>query len=289
MRVGKLALPYLFLLPAVIILFGLLIFPVVTGIVMSLKLTTLAGETSWVGLQNFVRMFGESRFLGNLRTSLIYVLGNVGLSTPLAYMAAVLITSKLPQATFFRSIWLLPWIIAPVVSTLLWRSMVDPRIGPITKLVEWIAGEQVILLSKPGLAMLFIILHSFWRSFPFVMLFIAAGLATIPEEIYESATVDGAGPLKKFFNITFPMTSNQLGLSLLMITMWTLHDAESIYAFTEGGPGYATETLAVRLFKMSFINFDLNLGSTIGVILIGISAVFMYFYFKLAISKGGEQ
>lgn len=285
--VGKHLLPYLYLMPAAIILLSLLISPIITGILLSVQTTQLDGTTSWSGLANYQRLFRESRFSTNLWNSLIYVVGNVALSTPLAYAAAMLITSKLPQAPYFRGIYLLPWIIAPVVSTVLFRSLIDPSLGPVPKLIEWLTGEQVVILADSRWAMLTIILHSFWRSFPFIMLFLSAGMATISNEIYEAATVDGASGWRRFLNITFPLTRSQLGISLLTVTMWTLHDAETIYAFTQGGPGHATETLAVRLFKSSFINFDLNTGATIGVILISISIVFMVCYLRL--TGGGEE
>lgn len=287
--VGKRGLPYLFLLPAAILLLGLLISPIITGVVMSFQITDLGGTTLWSGVANYKLLIQETRFLGNVRNSIVYVLGNIILSTPLAYAAALLITSKFTQAQFFRGFYLLPWIIAPVVSTVLFRSMLDPRLGPIAKLIEWLAGREVIILADPFWALAFVVFHSFWRSFPFVMLFLAAGIATIPGEIYEAATVDGAGRWKRFIHLTLPMTSNQLGISLLIITIWTLHDAETIYAFTGGGPGYSTETLAVRLFKSSFINFDLNMGATIGVILIVLSLIFMSFYLRLTIGRGAER
>lgn len=274
-------LPYLYLLPAILILFSLLIAPLITGILMSFEVTNLDGTVAWSGFSNFLTLFKESRFAINFWNSIIYVIGNILLSTPLAYIVAILITTKLPQATYFRSIYLLPWVIAPIVSTLLFRSMVDPSMGPIAKLIEWISGEQIIILANPNWAMFIIIFHSFWRSFPFVMLFLSAGIASIPDEMYEAATIDGANSWKRFLTITFPLTLSHLKIALLMITMWTLHDAETITAFTRGGPGYSTETFAVRLFKSSFINFNLNFGSTIGVVLLIISLVFMFFYFRL--------
>jgi ABC-type sugar transport system permease subunit len=248
---------------------------------MSFEVTNLDGTVAWSGFSNFLTLFKESRFAINFWNSIIYVIGNILLSTPLAYIVAILITTKLPQATYFRSIYLLPWVIAPIVSTLLFRSMVDPSMGPIAKLIEWISGEQIIILANPNWAMFIIIFHSFWRSFPFVMLFLSAGIASIPDEMYEAATIDGANSWKRFLTITFPLTLSHLKIALLMITMWTLHDAETITAFTRGGPGYSTETFAVRLFKSSFINFNLNFGSTIGVVLLIISLVFIFFYFRL--------
>jgi multiple sugar transport system permease protein len=274
------------LLPATILLAGLLIFPLASGLFMSLDRTSLSGHTTWVGFGNLILLFSESRFLNDILNSLLYVAGNVVLSVPLAFAAALLITRE-EQARFFRPIYLLPWIIAPIVSTLLFRSMVDPTIGPIARFLEWISGQrEVVILSNPHWALLYLIVHSFWRSFPFVMLFLSAGLASIPNEYYEVATVNGAGAWSRFIHVTLPLTSNQLGLSLLMISIWTLQDAETIYAFTQGGPGYSTETLAVRLFKMSFVNFNLNMGAAIGDILIMVSVILMLLYLRASIGEG---
>jgi ABC-type sugar transport system permease subunit len=166
--------------------------------------------------------------------------------------------------------------------------MVDPSFGPISALLEMITGERYIILADSTLAMLTIIGHSFWRSFSFVMLFLAAGIATIPAEIYEAAKVDGAGAWARFRSVTFPLTKMHLAIVLLIITMWTLQDAETVYALTGGGPGYSTEVTAVRLFKDAFINFNLSYGATIGVFLLMLSAVFMVLYFNLMM-RGGEH
>jgi multiple sugar transport system permease protein len=274
-------LPYLFLLPSVILLIFFLAAPLVSGIYMSFQKISLKGVSEFVGFRNYSLLLGEERFRNNLLFSVLYVAGNVGFSIPLAYAAALLITGKLRGTQFFRSIFLIPFIVAPVVSAILFRSMVDPSFGPITTLLEVITGKRYIILADSTLAMLTIIGHSFWRSFSFVMLFLAAGIATIPTELYEAAKVDGAGAWARFGHITFPLTKIHLTIVLLIITMWTLQDAETVYALTQGGPGYSTEVTAVRLFKDAFINFNLSYGATIGVFLLMMSAIFMIFYFKL--------
>lgn len=287
--VGKRALPYVFLAPAVCMILLLLIVPVVEGVLMSFLSTTSGGVERLVGFDNYLILFREAHFESNMMASLTYLVGVLVLSTPLAYAAALLISGKFRQSGFFRGIFLLPWISAPIVSTLLFRSLVDAQIGPLGQLVQYLSGSNVVVLAHPVWAFVFIILHSFWRSFPFIMLFLSAGMASIPHEIYESAMVDGAGKWKRFTRLTLPLTSNHLAISVLMVTVWTLYDAESIYAFTNGGPGYATETLAVRLFKAAFVNFDLNTGAVIGVILIFMSLIFMAPYMKLIAGAGGES
>jgi len=280
--------PYIMVLPSVLILVIFLLGPVLAGLFMSLNKTEMTGEVHFVGLNNYKQLIHEGdRFANNMRISLTYVISNVLLTIPMSYLTALLITRKSRLSGFFRSIYLIPWITAPVVSTLMVRSMLDPDIGIIHQIVKFLVQHDVYILNDGGTALLAIILHSFWRSYPFIMLFLAAGMSTIPDSMYEASKVDGAGPVKSFFYITLPMTMNQLCVGILMITIWTLHDSESIYAFTKGGPGYSTEALSVRLFKSSFVNFDLNMGSTIGVILILLSLFFMFFYLKLMI-RGGD-
>ena len=254
---------------------------------MSFYKARLSGETSFVGLKNYTRLFHETRFMNNIKMTLIYVLGNLFLSTPLAYIAALLITRQMKAANFFRGIFLLPWITAPVVSSLLVLSVLDPSRGLVTALIKTIVGREVIVLADPVLSMITVTLHSFWRSFPFMMLFLAAGLASIPNEIYEAAKVDGTNGWQRFWNITFPLTRIHLAMVMLIISMWTMQDTETIYALTGGGPGYSTEVTAVRMMKDSFINFNLYNGAVIGVLLIFLSVFFMFVYLRLLAGMGG--
>jgi multiple sugar transport system permease protein len=160
------------------------------------------------------------------------------------------------------------------------QTLLDSQAGLVFFIMKAVTKREILPLMYGGSALVVLILHSFWRSFPYIMLFLAAGISTISDELYEAARVDGAGKIRSFFSLTLPMTMNQLGISVLMVTIWTLQDSESVYALTGGGPGYSTETIAVRLFKNSFVNFDLNMGATMGVILILLSLVFMFMYMK---------
>jgi len=272
---------YGFLSPTILLIALFLVSPMITGLVMSFHKTSLSGVTTFVGLKNYWLLLTEARFLNNLRLSLIYVAGNICISLPIAYAMALLITSKLRGATFLRGVFLLPWVVAPIVSAVLFRSLVDPTFGPLSLLVEKISGQPQVILADPIGSMAIVILHSVWRSLPFMTLFLAAGMAMIPKELYEAAMVDGAGKWKQFFTLTFPLTKIHMVIVLLTITLWTLQDAETVYAMTEGGPGYSTEVMAVRLFKESFINFDLNSGATMGILLLLVGLVFMILYTRL--------
>ena len=274
--------PFLLVAPGVLLLILFLLAPALSGLAMSFRRTSLSGVTEFVGLENYIRLFTEGgRFISNVKITLIYVTVVILLTIPMSYATALLITRKSLFSSFFRGMYLIPWITAPVVSTLTVRTMLDPNMGIIHFIVRAAAKQDVFILNDGSTALIVIILHSFWRSFPYIMLFLAAGISTIPREMYEAAGVDGAGKVRSFFSLTLPMTANQLGIGVLMVTIWTIQDSESVYALTQGGPGYATETIAVRLFKSSFVNFDLNMGSVLGLVLIIISLLFMSLYLKL--------
>jgi ABC-type sugar transport system permease subunit len=274
-------LPFLLLSPTVLLLVLFLAWPLISIFYFCLRKTPLSGPSEFVALANFRLLFNEGRFQQNIIASLQYLIGVLGLSVPFAYLAALLISSKLRGAGVFRTLFLLPWIIAPVVSAILFRTMVDPYTGPIALFLKWLTGKQYLFLVDPNLAVLTIIVHSAWRSFPLEMLLLAAGIAAIPRELYDAAKVDGAGAWAQFRHVTLPLTRNQLFAAVLLITVWTLQDAEGVYSLTQGGPGYATEVTGVRLFKEAFIYFNIGIASAIGVALIVLSVIFMAFYLRV--------
>lgn len=282
----KYHLAYLFLLPAVLILVGFIALPLVDGLLMSFQRVSLAGERSFVGLGNYRLLLEQSRFLNNVKYTLIYTLGNLALSLPLGYLAALLITSSLRGTSFFRTLFLLPWIMTAVVTALIFKSLVDPNSGPLTLLIGRLVGEPLYFLTNPDLAMFTLVLHAAWRSFPLIMLFLAAGISSIPREIHDAASLDGASGWRLFRFIIFPLTQTQLFISLLVITAFTLQDAEGVFALTGGGPGQRTEVLAVRLLQEAFQNLNLGVGAAISSILLLIGFVIMSVYLRVLREEG---
>ena len=281
----KYAFPYLLLSPTVILLVAFLAIPFFSLFYYGVHKTSLQGVSTFNGLDNFNILIHEGRFVQNLEATLRYLVGVLVISVPLAYFAAVLISSNMRGVSVLRTIFLIPWVLAPVVTALLFKTMMDPTSGPITMLLKWIFGQPVYLTLSPDGARLVIILHSAWRSFPFEMLLIAAGITSIPVELYEAARVDGANLWTQFRYITLPLTRIQLFSAVLMISVWTIQDAEGVYALTQGGPGYATEVTGVRLFKEAFLYFNISLASSIGIALIALSIIVMTVYLRI-LGKG---
>lgn len=280
-------LAYLFLLPTLIILFAFIALPIFDAVVMSFQRVALTGARSFVGLDNYRLLFGQSRFLSNVQYSLIYMLGTLVLAVPLGYLAALLITSNRKGTGLFRTFFLLPWVMTTVVTALIFKSLVDPTTGPVAVLLSKLTGEPLYFLIDPNLAMLTLIVHAAWRSFPLIMLFLAAGITAIPREIYDAASIDGASGWRLFRHITFPLTQTQLFIILLVITAFTLQDAEGVFALTGGGPGHRTEVLAVRLLQEAFRNLNLGLGSAISLILLVMGFVIMAIYLRVLKGERG--
>jgi multiple sugar transport system permease protein len=275
------ALPYALLAPLVVILLAFFAFPFFSLFVFALERTDLNGVSTFTGLRNFMILLSEERFGKNMLATVIYLVGNLALSVPMAYFAALLISSNRRGVGVLRTLFLIPWVLAPIVTAVLFKTILNPSSGPITMLLRAVLGHPVYLMLTEGGGRTLIVLHAAWRSFPLEMLLIAAGITSIPIELYEAARVDGANLWHQFRYVTAPLTRTALFSALLLISVYTIQDAEGVYALTQGGPGYGTEVTGVRLFKEAFLYFNIGLASAIGVGLIALSIVLMIFYLRV--------
>lgn len=267
---------YLMISPMLAAIGLLMIYPVFTGIRMSL----FDPQDQWAGLQNYRMLFSESRFVTNIILTLLYTLIAVCLTVSLGLIAAHLVTEKGRFVHVLRPLLFLPWLIPSIASSIFFRALFDANAGPVPGIVKAITGSTFIPLADEHFSMLAVVIHEVWRSLPFAMLFLAAGLTAIPGYLYEAAALDSAGKWKQFTCITLPCLKSHIFIITLMVTNGTLQDSQSIYPLTFGGPGYSTETVGVRLFKTVFLYFEVNFASALGVILLAIAAIFMLGYHK---------
>lgn len=261
-RPGSTALPYVFTVPAAVLLVGLYGIPFVSLFYYSTRQLDAASTSRSAGLANFTALLSEPHFHTNVLVTLAYLAGVLVLSVPVAYAAALVVTMPFRGVSLLRTLLLLPWVLAPVVTSLLFRTLVDPAQGPFA-----------VPMSNSVSALLVVIVHAAWRSFPLEMLLLAAAMAAIPRELYEAVRVDGGGPLAELRYVTLPHTRVALAGACTVISVFTLHDAESVYALTRGGPGYDTEVTAVRLLKEAFFYYDVGTGAAIGVVLVALTVV----------------
>ena len=278
-------LAYKFLLPLVLVLLLFMLYPLIYGFGLSIR--DEAGR--FVGTKNFMLLFREPRFWVNLKLTVVYVVVSVSAIISLGLLAAHLITEKSRFISFIRPLYLIPWLIPNAASGILFKTLLDGNSGPIPLLYKSLTGNMIMPLANMKLSLWVVIFHEFWRGFPFAMLFLAAGLTTISRDVYEAATIDGAGKWRQFVSITLPLIKNHLFIVILLITNSTLQSSENIYSLTMGGPGYATETIGVRMFKTAFVYNEYNSGAATGVLLLVIALIFMFLYSRVLKTQEEES
>lgn len=240
----------------------------------SYQLTNL-NDKAFVGLQNYITLFQSDRFLSSLVISLIYIGGSV-----IGMLILALITAQIANAAFkgrflFRAIILIPWAVAPVVAAQSWKFMLQTDYGIINHVLGKIGLIENVIpwLTTDVLAMVSITLANVWKLTPLLTLIIVGGLQTVSNELYESAEIDGANYLQKYFGITLPLIKPFILTGLIFTTLQTINVIDIVYTMTGGGPGEATEIFTLYNYKTFFQSLDFGLGgamSVIGVVVIGI-------------------
>jgi multiple sugar transport system permease protein len=273
-----------------IFLFWLLVGPVVL-----LRLATAAypiGRTLWlsmtdthlfdsehafVGLENFRLLFSDPDFSKILGFSLVFIALSTFLELVFGLLIASFLNSKFKGRFLARTINLIPWAIPTIVAAYAFQWILDDQFGMFSHWISEAFGVRPAVLNTAFGARVTLILVNVWKNSSFMAIIFLAGLQGVPEELYEAARVDGAGPVRRFFTITLPM------LMPLMITMgmyfliWQLANFDLVYGLTSGGPGIATTILPLNIFHEGLIFFKFGYGSAISVILMLIVSVLGFF------------
>ena len=242
------SLPYLMLLPATIVTFGVSLYPAFYGIERSLYTTSYTKKVAFVGLQNYFKFLSSSRGLLNVENSLIYVVSSLILAIAIGMVLAIMLNEPMPGRDAFRTILMIPWITSQTVTGLLWGWLANPTFGPVTYLATKLFGSNLDLLGVPHRARVILIGANVWMTYPYAMVLLLAGLQTIPHELYESAAIDGASKWKSFLGVTLPIIRPVLLITTIMVTLTSFNMVTLIYTLTGGGPAGATEVLSLRVF-----------------------------------------
>jgi multiple sugar transport system permease protein len=287
------------LAPTFTVVFAFVLFPVLWNIWLSLKPVSLAdlrGSALFdfnLTLGNFVKVFGDPDFSQVLFATLIYTLGGSFFSILLGLTAALLLHERFPGRSLLRGLLISPYIAPVVAVTFTWSFILDPQLG----VLNWVAVNNG-LLSQPvpflsqrffdlefmgriwrlPLALTTVILFEGWRYFPFAFLFVLARLQSIPEDLYQAASVDGAGPLRRFVHITLPQLSTVLATLFLFRFIWTINKFDDIFLLTGGQAG--TKVMTIKVYDYAFGEFDIGAGSALAMVLFGILSVFLFVYFR---------
>jgi multiple sugar transport system permease protein len=269
-----------FLLPGVVIVLSLTLFPALYGIYISLTNLNLGYVGSkFVGLENYLRFFTWSDLGLVTRNTAIFVGSAVALQTLIGLAVAVLLNQRLIGRQVLRSITILPWVLPSVVVGLVFAQIFGgSRLGIANYLLSLIGVPQMTWLSNPALAMTILIAVSTWRGVPFAVVMLLGGLQTLPRDVYEAAAIDGAGPWQRFRYVTLPMLRPIILITIIMATGGSLNSLDIPLALTGGGPGNATEIISLSLYKQSFFNLDIGYGATIGTMMLIANLVLIVLY-----------
>ena len=209
----------------------------------------------------------------------------LGLLVALALHRGVL--RGLPGVSLVRVVILCSWIVPGVASGIVWQLMFnEASYGFLNALLRMVGLSPVAWLSDPDIAIWSAVIANVWRGTAFSMILLYAGLLVIPRSLYEAAAVDGATALKQFWYITLPQLRPILLINTILISIFTLNTFDLILPLTGGGPGRATEVLALYAYNTIFRNFDLSNGAVLAVILLLISLIFTLFYVRLLPKEG---
>jgi multiple sugar transport system permease protein len=261
-----------FLLPLVVLLVALTIYPVFTSIQTSFTNLNLARPRApvlFVGLQNYVNMFQSEIFWITLRNTFVMVFGAVVVQFVGGFFIALLLDRELPGVGIVRTLLLLPLMVTPVVGALVWSLMLNPSTGVVTyflKSLGW--ANPPVFLGSGSMAMASIIFVDAWQWTPFVMLLLLAGLQGIPKEFYEAAELDGANFAQRIRFIVLPVLRPLIGVVLLLRVMDAFKIFDKIYILTAGGPGSATETVAFHAYRQGFGFFRMGYASALSMVLL---------------------
>jgi len=286
MRTNKFV-PYLFLLPALAILALGLMVPLYNAVLLSFYDWNFGQPWSAarpLGFANFERLWNDPVVWRSVRTTFVFGFWVVTLEMLIGVSMALLLEKAVRGATFFRTIFVMPLMIAPVVVGLIWRYLLDARNGIVNFYLLQI-GEAVPALQNfgfkahtwlgdPTLAMVSIIVSDVWQWTPFVFMIVLAGLQGLPGDVMEAAYIDGASWWRMTWHIKLPMLRNILLIALLMRVIDVFRALEVIFVMTGGGPGSSTRVLSLTLFQTAFTSRDLGYASTIALLLSVILIVF---------------
>jgi multiple sugar transport system permease protein len=282
---------FILVVPAIVITFVLIIYPVLYLIDMSLYEYEKLEKKSFIGFDNYRRVLTDPAFWKVFQNTIIYavivILGTftIGLIEALLLFFGFTKSSKKTN-NFIRTFFLLPSMLPYVVSILIFYTLYHPAYGAITYLFSLVTEPPHFLVDK-NIALYACAFVNIWIDTPFVMLVLLAGLESIPAEIFEAAKIDGATFPKILIYIVFPLIKSALLVALLIRTMDSLMIFSEPFILTGGGPGLATETLTIRLFKVSLFFFEFGEGAAISVIHTVIVVFISLVYFKLF--RGGMK
>jgi len=270
--------------PAVTLIFGLLVYPVLYGVYLSFfKKHSFFPDQRFVGIANYIYLMTDSDFWTSVWYGTVYSVSTIVLQIILGVIAALIVNETFKGRNFLRGVILFPYVIPTVVAIILWKWLLNNQFGLVnyTLLALGIIDDTISWMGKDHI-MTSLIIISVWEFFPFVVLSVLARMQTIPPNLYKAAKVDGAGALRRLFHVTLPQLRNVLFVVILLRSIWMFTKFDTVWLLTQGGGAEKyIRTLPVYAYMRTFMYYQAGLGATLAVIMFLILTVATAVYFKL--------
>ncbi len=256
---------WLFAAPALLVYALVVLYPAISGVFYAFTDWSGIGEDmSFVGLANFRTLLGDEQAMGSIGNTLLLTLAIVAVQNGIGLLLALGVHAKLRSRALLRVIFFAPVVVSPVMVAFLWKYIYnpDPSAGLNGLLgldVNWLGDPSVALWSVAGMVV--------WQYAGYSMVIFLAGLEGVPKELHEAAMIDGAGTFQRFRYVTWPLLAPALTINMMLSTIGGLKLFDQIFATTNGGPGYATETLSTVLYKQAFVFGKFGYSTAIALVL----------------------
>ena len=272
----------LFVIPALILLSLVTIYPIIYVFYLSLHRRLLIFNISkFVGIENYLFLLNDNRFWNALKNTVYFTVVSVSLELLIGLFVAVLLNRAFMFKGLIRAVVLIPWAIPTVVSARMWEWIYNTDFG----ILNYIFGIKINWLGSPFWAMNAAIFMDVWKTTPFVAILLIAGLQVIPQELYQAARIDGAGGWAIFRRITLPLLKPVILIVLIFRTLDAFRVFDAVYVLTGGGPANTTETLSIYAYKVLFQTLQFGYGSTLSVVVFLCTGIISIFYIRI-LSRG---
>lgn len=279
---------YALTLPVVLVIIGLIAYPLGYSVWLSLQDIKLGGQGTFVGLNNYVKLLFDSGarihddFWNSVKVTVTYTGGALLGKFLLGMLTALILNAHIRARGFWRALLFLPWSIPAIVSAYSWKWIYNDVNGVANNLLLnlGLIDRPILFLADPDLAMRSVLLAVIWQGTPFWTMTFLAGLQAIPSEIYEAAEIDGASTFKSFWYITLPNMTSVILVTAMLSAIWTTNSIQYVYILTNGGPGNATETFPLLAVNQGLRAYDLGMAATIPLIFFPLFALMIYFLTK---------
>lgn len=267
--------PYLFLLPAGLILIVFFFYPLIEVFRFSFTKYNIVSPPKYIGWSNFQTLINDPVFWKALKNSIIYLIGVVPPLVFIPIFLAIIVNNQIRGISFFRATFYLPVVISIVVIGIAWKWLYSEN-GPLNYLLSSsnLISEKVIWLSNPDIALFAVMVVTVWRGLGYYMVIYLAGLQSIPKELYEASDIDGASFFQKHLMITVPLLRSSIVFVAVVSSINALKVFVEIFIMTGGGPAYSSTTLVQYLYEKAFEDLNLGYACALGVVLFLFTFVF---------------